>query len=148
MNWTGDTFTLNHPQDMSKFIWKRKFQHRGIRLDLIFPRSLIYTVKREEPLLLGLWACCSITSNLPCFLALWRRGPLCFQPDHCGWQDPFKGFPYSGFSLSPVTSLMPALCTHMHMCSMSMGMYSAISSSLKDSGYHNTQLSDMNRWLL
>lgn len=30
----------------------------------------------------------------------------------------------------PCAILVPALCTHMHLCSLSMGMYSAISSSL------------------
>lgn len=115
MEWT-EQVTLSHwiTHKISQHLYeKENFSIEASALPSSFPQSLIYTVKREEPLLgglggdlLGLWACCSITSNLPCFLGLGRRGPPCFQLDHCDRQDPFKGFPYSGFSLSP------SLCQH------------------------------------
>lgn len=102
MEWT-EQVTLSHwiTHKISQSSYeKENFSAEASTLPSSFPQSLIYTVKRAEPLSPGLWACCSITSNLPFFLGLWRRQPPCFQTDHCARQGPFKGFSYSGFSLS------------------------------------------------
>ena len=103
MEWT-EQVTCSHwiTHKISQSLYEKgNFIIEASSLPSSFRLISIYIVKGEEPLLLGLWACCSIPSNLPCFPDLWRRGPPCFQTDHSGRQDPFKGFPYSGFSLSP-----------------------------------------------
>lgn len=47
--WNGlNTFTLNWLQDISKFLWKRKFQHRGFYLALLFsPKFDLHCQKRR-----------------------------------------------------------------------------------------------------
>lgn len=142
MEWTCGTFTLNHTQGISKFIWKIKFQHRGFTLPLPFPQSSIYTVKESRQFVT--WPL-STTRNPPCLLGLWRRGPPCFQPDQCHKRDPPKGFPYSGFSLCHLR----ASFMHPHASVLSEHGHALCNQlEFKHSGYHNTQLSDPNRWHL